>query len=168
MQVPQDIVNWFTVIGTVVTVVALCITLYQLWLVKKETRAYQTQVRKEVEDAQDKIKTGLSISMVPQCILYIRDTIHYLQQGKYELAEIRMEDAEMLLDEIYTDDTFRNDDDKHVYYSCLRDFKESLRSLQSNIQQPLLMNVGHITRNLSNMSSELSKLNGNQKKSLYE
>ena len=159
--------DWFTIIGTMLSVIGLGITIWQLIEVKRKTVRYQQQVHDEVVAAQAKIRSGLSLSKVPKASQYIKDAMRSLQQGKIDVAGMRMEDAEFILDEIYSDDNFKSVEKKQDYVNGLKDFKESLRSLQSNITDPNNINMTIIMNNLSRMNSVLSEVSSTQINSLY-
>ena len=80
---------------------------------------------------------------------------------------MRMEDAEFYLDEIYSDDNFKSDKKKLDYEIGLKEFKESLRSLHSNISNPENLNMDIMMNNLSRMNSVLSEVCSIQINSLY-
>ena len=159
--------DWFTIIGTILSVIGLGISIWQLIEVKRKTVRYQQQVHDEVVAAQAKIRSGLSLSKVPKASQYIKDAMHSLQQRKIDVAGMRMEDAEFILDEIYSDDNFKSVEKKQDYVNGLKDFKESLRSLQSNITDPDNINMSIIMNNLSRMNSVLSEVSSTQINSLY-
>ena len=159
--------DWFTIIGTMLSVIGLGITIWQLIEVKRKTVRYQQQVHDEVVAAQAKIRSGLSLSKVPKASQYIKDAMHSLQQRKIDVAGMRMEDAEFILDEIYSDDNFKSVKKKQDYVNGLKNFKESLRSLQGNITNPDNINMSIIMNNLSRMNSVLSEVSSTQINSLY-
>lgn len=159
--------DWFTIIGTILSVIGLGITIWQLIEVKRKTVRYQQQVHDEVVAAQAKIRSGLSLSKVPKASQYIKEAMHSLKQGKIDVAGMRMEDAEFILDEIYSDDNFKSVKKKQDYVNGLKNFKESLRSLQGNITNPDNINMSIIMNNLSRMNSVLSEVSSTQINSLY-
>jgi hypothetical protein len=167
LTIDSNTANWFTVVGTIITFGGFIITIWQLIEVKHKTARYQQQVHDEVVAAQAKIRSGLSLFKVPKASQYIKEAIHSLQQGRIDVAGMRMEDAEFILDEIYCDDNFKSKKNKQDYEVGLKDFKESLRTIQSNIATPDNINMSIIMNNLSLMNSVLSEVSSTQIDSLY-
>ena len=168
MSIDSNTANIFTVVGTIVTILGFMITVGQLVYMQWKNTKFQSEVQQEVQSAQLKIRSGLSISKVPKASQYIKDAIHFMHEDKNEIAAMRMEDAETLLDEILRDDCFASEADKNSYEDRVKDFKESLRSLQSNMNSTLLLNTTVIMNHLSRMNSVLSEISSNQIDSLWQ
>ena len=84
-----------TILGILVSGFGLYYAIMQVKGLKDITEKYQEQVKEEVATAQEKIRDGLLISEVTLCLKNLESAIKYIQEGKIELAMLRMEDIEV-------------------------------------------------------------------------
>lgn len=155
-------------IGSVASIYGIVITLWQLHLVKKKTEEYQTQVKTEVNNAQIKIKRGLTLSIVDNAINYLSEAIGYVQRNQYELLKMRMEDCENVLSEIGKTKEYIKPSKEKLYLSRLYRFQDALITVQTHFDDPSQINSNVVIDSLSKMRTELIEIKTNIKQSLYE
>lgn len=167
MTIDSNTANWFTVIGTIITLVGFFITICQLVSVKSKTAKYQEQVKIEVTTAQDKIRNGLLISEVTLCIKNLESAIKYIQEREIELAMLRMEDIETTLHNSSLSENYLDQIQQLKFKEAIDDYKDSLRSVLKNAKDKENLNIDFIIDSLSSIRGFLSTIDNNLKSSLY-
>ena len=165
---PAGVADYISGIGSVASIYGIIFTLWQLHLVKKKTEEYQTQVKTEVNNAQNKIKRGLTISIVDNAINYLSEAIGYVQRDQYELLKMRMEDCENVLSEIGKTKEYIKPSKEKLYFSRLYRFQDALYTVQTHFDDPSQINSNVVIDSLSKMRTELIEIKTNIKQSLYE
>jgi len=160
----SDIIS---IVGAILSLIALLFTIYELIALRRTTRDYHEQVTREVRDAQQKIKSGLTISALALTIKQIEEAIKYIQSGHYELASLRMEDIEPVLEEISQNEGTLSPSDKLYFIRHLSDFRDSMRSLLKNHATPELLVPDNILVILSVIRTDVIKISNSLKNSLY-
>lgn len=164
----MDNYNWLlSVIGILVSGVGLYYAIWQVKGLQKITEAYQKQVKEEVESAQNKIREGLLISEVTLCLKNLESAIKYIQEGKAELAMLRMEDIESTLHNSSLSEDFLNNCQQSKFKVAIEDYKDSLRSVMKNSKDKKNLNIDFIIDSLSAVREYLSIIDNNLKNSLY-
>ena len=160
--------DYISGVGSVASIYGIIITLWQLHLVKTRTEEYQQQVKKEVTNAQGKIKQGLTISIVDNAIHYLSDAIDYVQKEQYELLKMRMEDCENILSEIGKSKEYIKSSREKMYLSRFWKFQDALYTIQKHHTNPAQINSDVVIDSLAKMRTELIEIKTNIKQSLYE
>ena len=153
-----------TILGIFVSGVGLYYAIKQVKGLRKITEQYQEQVKQEVNTAQEKIHNGLLISEVTLCLKNLESAIRYIQEGKAELAMIRMEDIESTLHNSALSENYLTHIQQTEFKDAIVDYKDSLRSVMKNSRN---LNNDFIIDSLSAIRSFLSIIDNNLKSSLY-
>jgi hypothetical protein len=156
-----------TIIGILVSGFGLYYAIKQVQGLKKLTKQYQEQVKQEVETAQNKIQEGLLISEVTLCIKNLESAIKYVQEGKTELAMLRMEDIETILHNSFLSENYLNKVQQSSFNDAIDNYKDSLRSIMKNAKDRKNLNIDFILDSLSTIRGFLSIIDNNLKISLY-
>lgn len=165
---PRDWLNVvLAIIGILVSGVGLYYAIMQVKGLQKITIEYQEQVKKEVSSAQEKIRDGLLISEVTLCLKNLESSIKYIQEGKMELAMLRMEDIETTLHNSTLSKDYLTDCQHSQFKEAIDDFKDSLRSVMKNSKDKNKINSDFIIDSLSAIRGFLSIIDNNLKSSLY-
>lgn len=167
-DVTAGMTDYISGVGSVASIYGIMITLWQLHHVKKKTEDYQNQVKAEVNNAQKKIKQGLTISIVDNAINYLSEAIDYVQKGKYELLKMRMEDCEIILLEISKTKEFFKGSHEKLFLSRLWKFQDALYTVQTHYAEPSQINPDIVITSLAKMRTELVNIKTDIKQSLYE
>lgn len=161
-----NLVNICTVFGAILSLIGFGFTLYQLYSLKQITRESQQRVEAEVALAQQKIKSGLAINNVVNVSKILGEAIDHINQGKYEIASLRLGDIEPSLEEIINDEKYGHSTSKSK--QTLKDFREVMTSLITNANQTNKINRDHVLTILTGIRTALVQINANLKNSLYE
>lgn len=121
-----------SIVGIFISLIGLGITIWQVVGLKRATQNYQEQVKKDVEQAQKKIRDGLYISEVTLCIKNLESAIKYIREGKTELALLRMEDIESTLHNYSLSEKYLDDGQLYKFKEAISNYKDSLRSVIKN------------------------------------
>lgn len=156
-----------SVIGILVSGIGLLYAIKQVKGLKKITEDYQKQVKQEVATAQDKIRNGLLISEVTLCVKNLESAIKYVQEGKIELAMLRMEDIETTLHNSSLSECYLDRLQQMKFKEAIDDYKDSLRSIMKNAKDKKNLNIDFIIDSLSSIRGFLSIIDNNLKRSLY-
>lgn len=161
-----NFVNICTIVGTMISVLGFGLTLWQLWSLKKTTKESQKRVEAEVESAQQKIKSGLAIYNVANVSKILGEAIEHVNQGKYEIASLRLGDIEPSIEEIINDEN--NNQTSSKAKQTLKDYRDVMTSLITNANNTDKINTDHVLTVLAGIRTALVKINANLKNSLYE
>jgi len=156
-----------TIVGILVSGIGLYYAIKQVKGLKEITIAYQEQVEKEVSTAQQKIRDGLHISEVTLCLKNLESAIKYIQEGKIELAMLRMEDIETTLHNNSLSENYLNNSQQSQFKDAIDDYRDSLRSVMKNSKDKKNLNCDFIIDSLSTIRGFLSIIDNNLKISLY-
>ena len=156
-----------TIIGILVSGIGLYYAIMQVKGLKEITAQYQEQVKQEVATAQDNIRNGLHISEVTLCLKNLESAIKYIQEGKAELAMLRMEDIESTLHNSSLSEKHLTRDQQLKFKMAIEDYKDSLRSVMKNPKDSKNLNIDFIIDSLSALREFLSIIDNNLKASLY-
>ena len=164
----MDTVNLIlTIIGILVSGFGLYYAIKQVKGLQKITEQYQEQVKQEVSTAQEKIRNGLLISEVTLCLKNLESAIKYIQEGKVELAMLRMEDIESTLHNSSISEKYLTNYQQSQFKEAINDYKDSLRSVIKNSKNKKNLNSDFIIDSLSTIRGFLSIIDNNLKISLY-
>lgn len=164
----MDIINLIlTIIGILVSGFGLYYAIKQVNGLHKITVKYQEQVKEEVATAQEKIRNGLLISEVTLCLKNLESAIEYIQEGKIELAMLRMEDIETTLHNSSLSEKYLTINQQSQFKDAIDDYKDSLRSVMKNSKNKKNLNSDFIIDSLSAIRGFLSIIDNNLKISLY-
>ncbi len=158
-------VNICTVVGAFLSLFGFGFTLWQLYILKKSTEKYQKRIEAEVSSAQQKIKSGLAINNVMNVIKILGEAIEHINQGKYDIASLRLGDIEPFVEEIINDENNSNSSIKTR--QTLKDYRDVMTSLITNANQTVKINRDHVLTVLTGIRTTLVQINANLKKSLY-
>lgn len=168
VELLMNIVNLIlTIIGILVSGIGLYYAIMQVKGLQRITKQYQEQVKQEVSTAQQKIRDGLLISEVTLCLKNLESAIKYIQEGKAELAMLRMEDIETTLHNSSLSENYLNNIQQSQFKNAIDDYKDSLRSLMKNSKEKKNLNSDFIIDSLSTIRTFLSIIDNNLKISLY-
>lgn len=156
-----------TIIGILVSGFGLYYAIKQVKGLQTITEQYQEQVKQEVATAQEKIRNGLLISEVTLCLKNLESAIKYIQEGKVELAMLRMEDIESTLHNSSLSEKYLTYCQQSQFKEAIVDYKDSLRSLMKNSKDKKNLNSDFIIDSLSAIRGFLSIIDNNLKISLY-
>lgn len=156
-----------TIFGILVSGFGLYYAIMQVKGLQKITKQYQEQVKQEVSTAQHKIRDGLLISEVTLCLKNLESAIKYIQEGKVELAMLRMEDIETTLHNSSLSENYLTKYQQSQFMDAIDDYKDSLRSLMKNSKDKKNLNSDFIIDSLSAIRGFLSIIDNNLKISLY-
>lgn len=156
-----------TIVGILVSFFGLYYAIKQVKGLKIITEEYQKQVKQEVSTAQNKIRDGLYISEVTQCIKNLENSIKYIREGKLELALIRMEDLEATLHNSSLSEKYLNLKQRYQFKNAIDNYQDSLRSVMKNTNDEKNLNIDFIIDSLSEIRGFLSIIDNNLKDSLY-
>ncbi len=156
-----------TILGILVSVIGLYYAIMQVKGLQKITEKYQEQVKQEVSIAQQKIRDGLLISEVTLCLKNLESAIKYIQEGKVELAMLRMEDIENTLHNGALSEKYLTIYQQSQFKDAIDDYKDSLRSVMKNSKDTKNLNIDFIIDSLSAIRGFLSIIDNNLKISLY-
>ena len=156
-----------TIVGILVSGIGLYYAIKQVKGLKEITEEYQEQVKQEVRTAQNKIRDGLYISEVTQCIKNLDSSIRNIREGKLELALIRMEDIEVTLHNSSLSEKFLNINERYQFKDAIDNYQDSLRSVMKNANDKKNLNIDFIIDSLSEIRGFLSIIDNNIKDSLY-
>lgn len=160
--------DWIlSVIGILVSGGGLYYAIKQVQGLQKITEEYQKQVKEEVLSAQDKIRQGLLISEVTLCLKNLESAIKYIQDGKVELAMLRMEDIETTLHNSSLSEFFSKIEQQADFKVAIEDYEDSLRSIMMNSKDKKNLNIAFIIDSLSTVRGYLLIIDNNLKNSLY-
>lgn len=159
-------VNICTVAGAVISLLGFGLTLWQLRSLKKVTKESQERVEAEVASAQLKIKSGLAINNVVNVSKILGEAIEHVNQGKYEIASLRLGDIEPSIEEIINDEN--NGQSSSKAKQALKDYRDVMTSLITNANHTDKINRDHVLTVLAGIRTALVKINANLKNSLYE
>ena len=159
-------VNICTIVGAMISLLGFGFTLWQLWSLKKITKESQERVEAEVVSAQLKIKSGLAIYNVVTVSKILGEAIEHVNQGKYEIASLRLGDIEPSIEEIINDEN--NDQTSSKAKQTLKDYRDVMTSLITNANNTDKINRDHVLTILAGIRTSLVKINANLKNSLYE
>lgn len=164
----MDILNLLlTILGILVSGIGLIYAIKQVKGLQIITKQYQEQVKQEVSTAQQKIRDGLLISEVTLCLKNLESAIKYIQEGKAELAMLRMEDIESTLHNSSLSENYLSNIQQTKFKEAIVDYKDSLRSLMKNSKDKKNINNDFIIDSLSAIRGFLSIIDNNLKSSLY-
>ena len=164
----MDMLNLLlTILGILVSGFGLYYAIMQVKGLKDITEKYQEQVKEEVATAQEKIRDGLLISEVTLCLKNLESAIKYIQEGKIELAMLRMEDIETTLHNSSLSEDYLTDYQQSRFRDAIDDYKDSLRSVMKNSKDKKNLNSDFIIDSLSAIRGFLSIIDNNLKSSLY-
>lgn len=155
-----------SIVGILVSLVGLCVAIWQVWKLKKTTENYQKQVKLEVSQAQKQIRNGLYISGVTLCIKNLESAINFIREGKTELALLRMEDMESIIHNSRLSEKYLDKEQTQRFKEAIDDYKDSLRSLIKNNDGKNLEKE-FILDSLSTIREYLSIIDNSLKESLY-
>ena len=168
IEILMDTVNLIlTIIGILVSGFGLYYAIKQVKGLQKITEQYQEQVKQEVSTAQEKIRNGLLISEVTLCLKNLESAIKYIQEGKVELAMLRMEDIESTLHNSSISEKYLTNYQQSQFKEAIDNYKDSLRSLMKNSKDKKNLNSDFIIDSLSAVRGFLSIIDNNLKISLY-
>lgn len=168
IEILMDTVNLIlTIIGILVSGFGLYYAIKQVKGLQKITEQYQEQVKQEVSTAQEKIRNGLLISEVTLCLKNLESAIKYIQEGKVELAMLRMEDIESTLHNSSLSEKYLTNYQHSQFKEAIDNYKDSLRSLMKNSKDKKNLNSDFIIDSLSAVRGFLSIIDNNLKISLY-
>ncbi len=168
IEILMDTVNLIlTIIGILVSGFGLYYAIKQVKGLQKITEQYQEQVKQEVSTAQEKIRNGLLISEVTLCLKNLESAIKYIQEGKVELAMLRMEDIESTLHNSSLSEKYLTNYQQSQFKEAIDNYKDSLRSLMKNSKDKKNLNSDFIIDSLSAVRGFLSIIDNNLKISLY-
>ncbi len=168
IEILMDTVNLIlTIIGILVSGFGLYYAIKQVKGLQKITEQYQEQVKQEVSTAQEKIRNGLLISEVTLCLKNLESAIKYIQEGKVELAMLRMEDIESTLHNSSISEKYLTNYQQSQFKEAINDYKDSLRSVIKNSKNKKNLNSDFIIDSLSTIRGFLSIIDNNLKISLY-
>lgn len=156
-----------TIMGILVSGFGLYYAIKQVKGLQTITEQYQEQVKAEVTTAQEKIRNGLLISEVTLCLKNLESAIKYIQEGKVELAMLRMEDIETTLHNSSLSENYLTNSQKSQFKDAIDDYKDSLRSVMKNSKDKKNLNSDFIIDSLSVIRGYLSIIDNNLKISLY-
>ena len=89
----QDIVNWATIVGTILTIIGLGITLWEVTRLKR-------QVRQSSEEAKERLLGTLAMINATDLIRQVELLKRDLLDSRWECAFLRMQELHKLLFEI--------------------------------------------------------------------
>ena len=168
IEILMDTVNLIlTIIGILVSGFGLYYAIKQVKGLQKITEQYQEQVKQEVSTAQEKIRNGLLISEVTLCLKNLESAIKYIQEGKVELAMLRMEDIESTLHNSSISEKYLTNYQQSQFKEAINDYKDSLRSVIKSSKNKKNLNSDFIIDSLSTIRGFLSIIYNNLKISLY-
>ena len=156
-----------SIIGITVSLIGLGFTIYQVMGLKRTTKDYQEQVKKEVEQAQKKIRDGLYISEVTLCIKNLESAIKFIRDGNTELALLRMEDIETTLHNYSLSEKYLDENQMYKFNEAIINYKDSLRSVIKNTNGDNI-DKNYILDSLMVIREYLSIIDNCIKVSLYE
>lgn len=156
-----------TIVGILVSFFGLYYAIKQVKGLKIITEEYQKQVKQEVTTAQNKIRDGLLISEVTLCLKNLESAIKYIQEGKVELAMLRMEDIENTLHNGSLSEKYLTNYQQSQFKDAIDDYKDSLRSVMKNSKDTKNLNIDFIIDSLFAIRGFLSIIDNNLKISLY-
>ena len=143
-----------SLISILVSCVGLGFTIYQVLKLKTITSQYHQKVVNAVDQSQGIIRNGLSISKHTISYKHLDEAIHYARQGKYELVVLRMQDVEPSLSEILQNHA-RYKINVVSFRQHLSEFRDTMKSVQANANEPSKLNKEQVIRCLSDSRSDL-------------
>lgn len=156
-----------SLVGILVSVVGLGFTLYQVFKLKSVTSRYQKKVMDAVDVSQDIIRNGLSISKHTISYKHLEEAINYARQEKYEFVALRMQDVESSLTEILQNETLYKELNNVQFRRHMSEFRDTMKSVQANANEPTKLNKDQIIRCLSDSRSDLISILGISTNTLY-
>ena len=164
----MEIINLIlTIIGIFVSAVGLYYAVMQVRGLKNITEKYHDQVKKDVSTAQEKIRKGLLISDVTLSIKNIESAIKYVQEDKFELALLRMEDIEIVISNNFLSESYLPIDEQEGFDEAVSSFKDALKTLMKNTNNKENINSYFIIDSQYRLKNYLLKIDNNIKRTLY-
>lgn len=95
----DEVLKWISYIGTIMTLIGLSLTFYQMTVVEKRSKETETYVK-------DQIRNTLSTIDITKAKLFIDFIIENMTAEKYEMAYYRMVELNDILANIINDEQF--------------------------------------------------------------
>lgn len=156
----KSVLEWISYIGSVMTLVGLAFTIYQLTVVKDDARAAETFVKQQ-------IKNTLSTIDVTKAKLLIDFIIDNITAEKYELAYFRMVELNEILTKTLLDEVLQmqmEPDVSQVFGRLTTDINTvhgyigKEKSIMSYDMDLVISNLHRIRNNVNKLSNYINSL----------
>lgn len=154
----DKVLNWISYVGTVMTLIGLSLTFYQMTVVEKRSE-------KTEEYVKDQIRNTLSTIDVTKAKLYIDFIIENMTSEKYEMAYYRMVELNDILANVMGDNQLHEqmDSDIDTVYNRLA---SDVDSVHAYITKPpvsyelevTISNLHRIRNNINKVSNYINTL----------
>jgi len=152
------------VIGIIVSGGGLVIAIVQICRMRRTSE----EVQKEVMNSQIKIRQTLDTSEIAKALKSLEDAIQSVRDKKLERALMRMMDAEITIENPGLTDVFIADSDKERFKRQKRIYKESMKTIASNLEYITNIDVRMTLDSLVDIRNTMVKIENAIKASVYE
>lgn len=152
------------VIGIIVSGGGLIIAIIQICKMRRTSE----KVQKEVLISQAKIRLTLDTSEIAKALKSLEDAIQSVRDKKLERALMRMMDAETTIENPGLTDVFIADSDKKRFESQKRNYKDSIKTIASNLDYIANIDVRMTLDCLVDIRNTMVKIENALKASVYE
>ena len=155
-------------LGTIITIIAFGITLYQLGIVKEQNKKIQIETAKAAKNASEKIRTVLTVAEISETINYLQLIQQNLMVNKIEIALYQMKEINKFLLELLKDDTYK-DILRSNFKSRMNSYSADISTLQSCITgQQVITNLDLIIMNVYQLEENIILVRNHLKQQAYE
>lgn len=155
-------------LGTIITIIAFGITLYQLGIVKEQNKKIQIETTKAAKNASEKIRTVLTVAEISETINYLQLIQQNLMVNKIEIALYQMKEINKFLLELLKDDTYK-DILRSNFKSRMNSYSADISTLQSCITgQQVITNLDLIIMNVYQLEENIILVRNHLKQQAYE
>lgn len=154
----DKVLSWISYIGTVMTLIGLSLTFYQMTVVEKRSE-------KTEEYVKDQIRNTLSTIDVTKAKLYIDFIIENMTSEKYEMAYYRMVELNDILANVMSDNQLHEqmDSDIDIVYNRLASDIDSVHTYitkhpASYELEVTVSNLHRIRNNINKVSNYINTL----------
>lgn len=157
-------ISWVDIVsigGSIITVIGFLITIWQLWNVKKLTKA-------AANSARQKIKNALTIEEITSTRHNLINTCIYLRNEKFELAWVSMHDIQKTLLNISKDSSYKTIV-RENFDKKLNAFNSDISLLGNKVNMPDEdIRISNIVENLEKIIENISLIINYLKNMSYE
>lgn len=156
----KNIVNYFTITGTTLSVLGLYFTYMQILSIKSSNEAAVNAVNQSI----NRINQILNVSDISKSIQNITEIQNYLKNEQFDLALLRMKDIKILIISVKYITALKDFTTGIEYSNLLQDFQIDLNNINNFLQNMAKKpNLKTINLNLENLSTKLSEFENHLK-----